>query len=87
MPETPAGRADARRPAREQGRDTYRRLAFLYDNALERLIAPLRVIALRVYPPSPGLRVLDLGCGTGAHLERYHEAGCVVAGVDPPSRC
>ena len=26
--------------------------------------------------------MLDLGCGTGAHLERYLEAGCVVAGVD-----
>ena len=49
---------------------------------LEPIVAPLRAIALRVYPQSPGLRVLDLGCGTGAHLERYLEAGCVVAGVD-----
>ena len=55
MPATSAGRADARRPNEEQRRDAYRRLAFLYDNVLERLIAPLRVVALRVYPPSPGL--------------------------------
>ena len=49
---------------------------------LERLIAPLCAIAVRIYPLSPGQRVLDLGCGTGAHLECYVEAGCVVAGVD-----
>lgn len=49
---------------------------------LERLIAPLCAIAVRVYPLSPGQRVLDLGCGTGAHLECHVEAGCVVAGVD-----
>jgi len=32
---------------------------------LERLIAPLCAIAVRVYPLSPGQRVLDLGCETG----------------------
>lgn len=33
-------------------------------------------------PPRPGMRVLDVGCGTGAHLARYASAGSVVAGID-----
>jgi ubiquinone/menaquinone biosynthesis C-methylase UbiE len=29
-----------------------------------------------------GLRMLDLGCGTGYHLKRYHERGFELAGMD-----
>lgn len=28
------------------------------------------------------MRVLDIGCGTGAQLERYLRAGCQVSGID-----
>lgn len=30
----------------------------------------------------PGLRILDLGCGTGAHAVHFAERGCTVLGVD-----
>lgn len=62
--------------------DAYGRLARWQDVVMEPLNAPLRDIALRMLPPREGLRVLDVGCGTGTQLERYLDAGCVVAGVD-----
>jgi ubiquinone/menaquinone biosynthesis C-methylase UbiE len=37
----------------------------------------------RFLPPSgAGLRLLDVGCGTGYHLSRYRERGFEVAGID-----
>ena len=62
--------------------DAYGRLARWMDAVMEPLNAPLRDIALRLVPPRPGWRVLDVGCGTGAQLERYEAAGCTVSGVD-----
>jgi ubiquinone/menaquinone biosynthesis C-methylase UbiE len=35
-----------------------------------------------MYPPFEGMTVLDVGCGTGIHLERYQKAGCEVYGID-----
>ncbi len=63
-------------------KDAYGRLALLQDAVLEPLNAPLRDIAVRMAAPRPGMRVLDVGCGTGAQLERYLAAGCHVVGVD-----
>ena len=63
-------------------RDAYGRLARWMDAVMEPLNAPLRDIVLRLAPPHEGLRVLDVGCGTGAQLERYQAAGCTVSGVD-----
>lgn len=63
-------------------RDAYHRLASLQDLLLERFNAPLREIGLRLVPPRPGMRVLDIGCGTGVQLERYERAGCRVSGID-----
>jgi ubiquinone/menaquinone biosynthesis C-methylase UbiE len=62
--------------------DAYGRLARWMDAVMEPLNAPLRDIAFRLVPPRPGWRVLDVGCGTGAQLERYQAAGCNVSGVD-----
>ena len=50
--------------------------------AMEPLNAPLRDIGLRLVPPLEGMRVLDVGCGTGAQLERYQRAGCQISGLD-----
>jgi len=33
-------------------------------------------------PPSPGARVLDVGCGVGQVVKRLQEAGCEAHGVD-----
>ena len=40
-----------------------------------------RVIALRLLGPRPG-RLLDVGCGTGAHTAAFTEAGWSAVGVD-----
>ena len=37
---------------------------------------------MRMYPPEEGMRVLDVGCGTGTNLDIYHAAGCRVFGID-----
>jgi ubiquinone/menaquinone biosynthesis C-methylase UbiE len=62
--------------------DPYRRFARIYDRVLEPLNAPLRGIGMELCPPAPGMRVLDVGCGTGALLEGYLDGGCEGHGVD-----
>lgn len=64
------------------GADAYGQLARLQDTLLEPLNGPLRDLAVRMADPRPGMRVLDVGCGTGTQLERYVAAGCEVTGVD-----
>ena len=62
--------------------DVYSRIARWQDLVLEPLNAPLRTIATSMVVTGAGVRVLDVGCGTGKQLERYLEAGCQVSGVD-----
>ena len=40
----------------------------------------------RIVAASPGLDVLDVGCGTGIAARQFHAAGCRVLGVDPDAR-
>lgn len=63
-------------------KDPYEKSAKMYDKYAEPSIAVLRQIGLNVYPPEKGMRVLDIGCGTGTNLRLYHEAGCDVFGID-----
>jgi ubiquinone/menaquinone biosynthesis C-methylase UbiE len=63
-------------------RDRYRRIAGLYDRVLEPMNAPLRGIGMSMWPPQPGMSVLDVGCGTGTHLEQYLTEGCSAHGID-----
>lgn len=63
-------------------KDPYEKSAKMYDKYAEPSIAVLRQIGLNVYPPEKGMRVLDIGCGTGTNLTFYHEAGCDVFGID-----
>jgi ubiquinone/menaquinone biosynthesis C-methylase UbiE len=62
--------------------DAYKRVAKFYDTLFEPLNKDLRAIGMRMYPPEEGMLVLDVGCGTGIHLERYQKAGCQVFGID-----
>ena len=63
-------------------RDPYRRIAGVYDRLIGPTLTGVRLTALRLLPPQPEWRVLDVGCGTGAGLEGYIEAGCAATGVD-----
>jgi ubiquinone/menaquinone biosynthesis C-methylase UbiE len=54
----------------------------IYDTFLEPLVKGFRKAGIRLADPEEGLRVLDVGCGTGTHLEMYRQAGCQIAGVD-----
>jgi ubiquinone/menaquinone biosynthesis C-methylase UbiE len=62
--------------------DPYRRIARFYDTFVDPPNAVLRQVALKMVPPREGMTVLEVGCGTGSNLERYHRAGCRVFGVD-----
>jgi SAM-dependent methyltransferase len=57
--------------------------ARLYDPLLEPLVGGFRDTGLSLAPGEPGLRVLDVGCGTGTHLARYAARGAAVTGLDP----
>ncbi len=63
-------------------RDPYHRFAGVYDTVIEPMQAGVRRVALQTHPPQPAWSVLDVGCGTGAWLVPYLEAGCTAAGVE-----
>lgn len=64
------------------GKDPYKRFSKWYDSIFEPLNSGLRAIGMKMFPPQAGMKVLDIGCGTGAHLKLYQNAGCEVYGVD-----
>jgi demethylmenaquinone methyltransferase/2-methoxy-6-polyprenyl-1,4-benzoquinol methylase len=62
--------------------DPYCRVARIYDRLFEPVNRNLRELGMRLYPPGKGARVLDVGCGTGVHLDLYRRAGCEPFGID-----
>ncbi len=62
--------------------DPYRRVASFYDRLFEPMNKGLRLLGLRMFPPIPAMKVLDVGCGTGVHLEIYRGSGCGLYGID-----
>ena len=62
--------------------DPYKKIAKLYDTFIGPLTSGLRSLGMKMFPPREGMAVLDVGCGTGAHLEHYQKAGCNVSGID-----
>lgn len=64
------------------GNDPYANKVGVYAAVIDRLNGVLHAVAFRSRPGQPGMRVLDVGCGTGAQLASYVEAGCDVSGVD-----
>jgi ubiquinone/menaquinone biosynthesis C-methylase UbiE len=65
--------------------DPYRRVAGIYDRIFEPMNSGLRVLGFRMYLPPRGGEVLDVGCGTGVHLDMYRKFGCRLHGVDTSS--
>jgi len=62
--------------------DQYKNIAKWYDKIFEPLNSGLRNIGLKMYPVNAGMRVLDVGCGTGAHLRLYQKENCEIYGID-----
>jgi ubiquinone/menaquinone biosynthesis C-methylase UbiE len=63
-------------------RDDYRRIAPWYDFLIDPFNKALRPIGYRLFRVRAGMRVLEVGCGTGAQLAYYRERGCRAMGVD-----
>ena len=53
-----------------------------YDPLFGRVLGGLRGMVVSVVAPKSGMRVLDIGCGTGAQLAIFQEAACEVYGID-----
>jgi ubiquinone/menaquinone biosynthesis C-methylase UbiE len=62
--------------------DPYRRVAGIYDRLFEPMNKGLRVLGFRLFMPPRGGSVLDVGCGTGVHLEMYRKYRCSLFGLD-----
>jgi len=63
-------------------RDPYRRIARFYDAVVEPFNSALRRYVLRVARPRNGMKLLEIGCGTGTNLELFADSGCGVSGID-----
>ena len=62
--------------------DPYKKSAKKYDSFVEPFNRALRKIGMKLYPPVAGIKVLDVGCGTGTTLNLYQKAGCNIFGID-----
>lgn len=62
--------------------DPYRNVAGLYDRIFEPMNRGLRLLGLRMHRPFRDMAILDVGCGTGIHLEIYQRYGCQLHGID-----
>jgi len=63
-------------------RDPYRRVAKVFDRIFEPMNRGLRLIGLGMFRPTRDMAVLDVGCGTGIHLELYRRFQCSLSGID-----
>jgi ubiquinone/menaquinone biosynthesis C-methylase UbiE len=63
-------------------KDAYRNIARIYDRLFDNMNKGLRLAGIRIFCPSKGMNVLDIGCGTGTHLELYRHYGCNLYGID-----
>lgn len=63
-------------------KDSYAKTAKGYDAVIEPLVRELRAVGMRMFPLRGGVSVLDVGCGTGTHLDIYQKTGCRVFGID-----
>jgi len=63
-------------------KDPYKNIAAWYNILIGPFTDGFRSIGLKMFPVRKGMKVLDMGCGTGTHLKLYQENGCHVFGID-----
>lgn len=62
--------------------DPYRTVAKWYDKIFESMNSGLRLLGLRMFMPKSEMAILDIGCGTGVHLDLYRRYHCKLYGID-----
>jgi ubiquinone/menaquinone biosynthesis C-methylase UbiE len=62
--------------------DPYHQVASYYDRLFEPMNKGFKVVGIKMFPPSEGMSILDVGCGTGTHLELYQGYNCHLYGLD-----
>jgi ubiquinone/menaquinone biosynthesis C-methylase UbiE len=63
-------------------KDNYRNISRIYDRIFDSMNKGLKLVGIRMFRPSRGLNILDVGCGTGSHLELYQRYECNLYGLD-----
>jgi len=63
-------------------RDPYRSYAGMYDRLFDSMNKGLKLVGIRMFRPSKGMSILDVGCGTGSHPELYQRYQCDLYGID-----
>lgn len=62
--------------------DPYRNSARIYDRLFDGMNKGLKLVGIRMFRPTKGMSILDVGCGTGTHLELYQRYHCNLYGLD-----
>jgi len=63
-------------------KDAYRNVAGIYDRIFDSMNKGLKLVGIRMFRPSKGMSILDVGCGTGSHLGLYQRYKCDLYGLD-----
>jgi len=63
-------------------KDAYRNIAGVYDRLFDSMNKGLKLVGIKMFRPSKEMSILDVGCGTGSHLELYQRYQCNLYGID-----